>query len=116
MRLHRALAGLVLGAWLAAPMPSPASVGGGVLDFNGDEIARILQHGPWPPPPAVDPGNRWSAQPAAIALGRQLFFERRLSPDGRMSCATCHVPARAFTDGRAKSQGRVLLDRNAPTL
>jgi len=116
MRLHRVLAGLVLGAWLAAPMPSHASVGGGVLDFDGDEIGRILQHGPWPPPPAVDPGNRWSAQPAAVALGRQLFFERRLSADGRMSCATCHVPARAFTDGRAKSQGRVLLDRNAPAL
>ena len=41
-----------------------------------------------------------------VALGRQLFGDPRLSRDGRISCATCHVPDRAFVDpGRATSRG-----------
>ena len=31
------------------------------------------------------------------ALGRALFFDPRLSIDGAVSCATCHIPERAFT-------------------
>lgn len=53
-----------------------------------------------------------------IALGRRLFFDARLSADGRVSCASCHDPARAFGDGRQMSagvQGR-LGTRNAPAL
>jgi cytochrome c peroxidase len=42
---------------------------------------------------------------ARVALGRQLFFDTRLSADGSMSCASCHDPAHAFTDGRATSVG-----------
>lgn len=56
--------------------------------------------------------------PASVALGKKLFFEVRLSGDGTVACATCHDPARAFTDGRARSvgiQGRVG-QRNAPTV
>ena len=40
-----------------------------------------------------------------VALGRALFFDPVLSDDRSMSCATCHDPARAFTDGRAISVG-----------
>jgi cytochrome c peroxidase len=36
-----------------------------------------------------------------VELGRMLFFDTRLSADGTQSCASCHDPARAFTDGRA---------------
>ncbi len=56
--------------------------------------------------------------PEKIELGRKLFFEGRLSADGTVACATCHDPARAFTDGRPTSvgiQGRVG-QRNAPTI
>jgi cytochrome c peroxidase len=56
--------------------------------------------------------------PAAVALGKKLFFDARLSRDGTVSCATCHDPARAFTDGRPVSigvQGRAG-QRNAPTI
>ena len=35
--------------------------------------------------------------PEKIALGRQLFFDRRLSPNDTMSCAMCHVPTQGFT-------------------
>jgi cytochrome c peroxidase len=55
---------------------------------------------------------------ARVALGQRLFFESRLSGDGTVACATCHDPARAFTDGRPLSvgiHGRVG-QRNAPTI
>jgi len=56
--------------------------------------------------------------PAKIALGEKLFFDARLSADGTVACATCHDPARAFTDGRPVSvgiRGRVG-QRNSPTI
>ena len=40
-----------------------------------------------------------------VALGRALFFDRRLSANDQQSCADCHVPARAFTDGRRAARG-----------
>jgi cytochrome c peroxidase len=56
--------------------------------------------------------------PEKIALGRQLFHERRLSKDGSLSCAGCHDPKRAFTDGRATAHGvgGSVGPRNVPTL
>lgn len=53
-----------------------------------------------------------------IELGRQLFFDKRLSRDGTFACATCHIPERAFADGRRIAigiDGRVGR-RNVPTL
>jgi len=86
------------------------------VEFTGPEIRRILQHGPWPQPVRPDPSNRVSGNPDAIALGQRLYFDRRLSGDGAMSCAACHVPERAFTDARARAYGRAALDRNTPSL
>ena len=40
-----------------------------------------------------------------VELGRQLFYDPRLSGDGTVSCATCHQPERAFTDGRSRAVG-----------
>src|SRR2546426_9871007 len=37
---------------------------------------------------------------AKIEQGRRLFFDRRLSRDGSVSCSSCHDPERAFSDGR----------------
>ncbi len=48
-------------------------------------------------------GNQYSA--AKMELGRVLFFDKRLSADGTISCADCHDPNFAFTDGRAVSTG-----------
>ena len=56
---------------------------------------------------------------AALArLGKRLFFDPRLSGDATLSCATCHQPERAWTDGQALSQGYpgTLYFRNVPTL
>ncbi len=38
--------------------------------------------------------------PEKIELGKKLFFDRRLSGDGTMSCASCHIPELAYTDGQ----------------
>jgi cytochrome c peroxidase len=56
--------------------------------------------------------------PGKISLGQRLFFDRRLSADGTVSCSTCHDPALAFTDRKPTSvgiKGRVG-QRNAPTV
>ncbi|MGH7307368.1 MAG: cytochrome-c peroxidase [Candidatus Rokuibacteriota bacterium] len=97
-----------------------ALAGGGAaaspLDFTPPEVRRILQHGPWPPPMARDPSNRASGDPRAVALGHRLFFEPRLSANGAIACATCHVPERAWTDSRPRAVGLERLDRNTPTV
>src|SRR5919201_4462493 len=43
--------------------------------------------------------------PEKVRLGRWLFFDRRLSKDGTVSCATCHRPAHAFSEPTAHSTG-----------
>jgi len=55
---------------------------------------------------------------AKVELGRKLFFEPRLSADGSVSCASCHDPSRAFTDGKrvAEGIGGRRGTRNSPTL
>ncbi|MEZ0542455.1 cytochrome c peroxidase [Fibrella arboris] len=64
--------------------------------------------------------NQQRATPERIALGKQLFYDPILSGNAGRSCASCHQPDRAFTDGESKSMalgfgGRRAL-RNAPTL
>jgi len=57
--------------------------------------------------------------PAAAELGRSLFEDVILSRQRTTSCATCHRPGQAFTDGRAISRGNEPTDagvRNSPTL
>ena len=53
-----------------------------------------------------------------VALGKKLFFDNMMSRDSSLSCASCHQPQFAFSDGRQKSvgiKGREV-SRNAPTL
>ena len=53
-----------------------------------------------------------------VALGRALYFDKRLSVDGTVSCATCHDPALAFTDAKVLAIGGHDRrgTRNAPTI
>jgi cytochrome c peroxidase len=41
--------------------------------------------------------------PEMVALGKQLFFDNRLSKTGKMSCETCHHPDKGWTDGEVVS-------------
>lgn len=73
----------------------------------------------WAPVPAASaPALQWTAAnagqaqlaadvatPAIVALGQTLFFDARLSRKGQVSCASCHAPERAFTDGRPLAVG-----------
>lgn len=56
--------------------------------------------------------------PEKVALGRQLFFDERLSGDGTRSCYSCHVCDKGLTDGLAKAVGSFnkQLPRSSPTL
>jgi cytochrome c peroxidase len=55
------------------------------------------------PQPRVPVTNPMSQ--AKVRLGRYLFYDRRLSVNGRQSCASCHRQELAFTDGRATARG-----------
>jgi cytochrome c peroxidase len=56
--------------------------------------------------------------PDRVALGQALYFDKRLSIDGTVSCATCHDPANAFTDHDTVGRGvsNRAGTRNAPTI
>jgi len=84
--------------------------------FTESEIKIILSHGPWPAPAQPDPTNRVSGQADAIELGTRLFFDQRLSDNGTMACASCHVPERNWTDNLRRGVGKSEVDRNTPTL
>jgi cytochrome c peroxidase len=56
--------------------------------------------------------------PAKIALGKALFFDDRLSADGKISCDHCHSPEKGFTDQLPTSMGihAQFGQRNAPSI
>jgi len=93
-----------------------AALGRVAFAFTEAEIRAIIAHGPWPPAFVPDPSNRASGNPQAIVLGERLFFDRRLSADGRHSCARCHVPEINWTDGLPRARGLELVDRNTPSI
>ena len=96
LRLALSATLLCAGVGHAQPLAAP---------LQDEDIPRILTLGPWPPPVTPDPSNRVSGRPAAIAFGATLFHEPRLSRDGSLSCASCHQPARGFSDGLPRAQG-----------
>jgi len=73
---------------------------------------QLASYEPMPEPP----GNPTTAE--KVALGRQLFFDERLSVDGSRSCYSCHVCEKGLTDGLAKAvgAGNKQLTRSSPTL
>jgi cytochrome c peroxidase len=87
-------------------------------------LERMMSARPAVPPPGYPP-DVWEAlipddnelTPARVELGRKLYFERRLSRDGTVSCSTCHDVSRGFTDQRpvAEGIGDQLGRRNSPT-
>jgi cytochrome c peroxidase len=87
----------------AQPEPSRAEVAAAVETIEGFDNFLVLKD---------------SYDPREVGLGRDLFFDPRLSGGGTMSCASCHLPERAYSDGRPRSRGHggLPLLRNAPAL
>ena len=92
-----------------------AARGTAAVTFEAEEVEAILRLSPLPPPPP-DPTNVVADDPRAARLGQFLFFDRRLSANGRVACATCHDPARGFADGRPLARGIAAVSRHAPGL
>ena len=86
-------------------MPKPAA--------DGRDCRRLRRHRATPTTTsrcrrararqATPPDN--TASPEKTALGRELFFDARLSRDERVSCATCHQPDKGFSNGERFAKG-----------
>jgi len=82
------------------------------------DLLANLRHPPLglPPVPGLDDNPVTTAM---IALGRKLFFDRRLSLNATFSCAMCHIPEQGFTSNELQTavgiEGRTVR-RNAPSL
>lgn len=82
---------------------------------------------PPPPPPSFPALSRFQPMTipadnpmtaAKVELGRKLYYDERLSGDGKRSCYSCHVEERGLTDGRPLAVGAFdrTLTRSSPTL
>lgn len=110
-------AGCVASAQTAAPRAGAldrARLPAELAALTDEELGRVARMSPLPPLPA-DPTNRVADSDIASGMGHALFFDRRLSSVG-ISCATCHDPAKAFTDGLPLARGVETARRNAPTV
>lgn len=68
------------------------------------------------PPVPADPSNRVADDPRAVEFGQKLFFDKRLSANGQVACASCHAPDRQFQDGIALAKGLGTTDRRTMTV
>ncbi len=100
--------GVALALLSAACAPSPEG-------WSVSERATLLAMSPIPAPPPR-PTNAVADDPKAAALGARLFFDTGLSRTGKVSCATCHDPARRFTDGERVATAIGTGTRNTPTI
>lgn len=135
MRTLRLLIPVATAALLAAlgceetpPAPTTASTAKPTTTATGSAAPTAA---PLPPMPAAPPlpatpaplpelkatpDNPLTAE--KVALGKQLFFDKRLSKDGSASCETCHVPEKGWADGEklSKKVGGAMNTRHSPTL
>lgn len=102
MRKHHAFI-LAVGTFIATLACAPASASD---RWNPVEMEALksLWIGSLEPLPG-DPTNRYADNPRAAEFGKQLFFDTRLSSNGKVACATCHVPDRQFQDGTPLAAG-----------
>jgi cytochrome c peroxidase len=94
---------LIAVAWAAAP------IGVRWSEAEVEELGTMWIGSLEALPP--DPTNRVADDPRAVELGRQLFFDTRLSANGRVACATCHKPEQEFQDGTPLANGVGMTNR-----
>lgn len=93
------LGGLLFAGIVYAELPSQVVPPQTVLQAALELSLEALE----PVPP--DPSNRWADDPRAADFGKRLFFEPRLSSNGRIACGSCHDPRREFQDDVALAKG-----------
>ncbi len=106
-----------MGRWTkGVPIIAVLLVVGGFLSQSGAEGPYTLELplGLQKEAAYIPPDNPLTSE--KIELGRQLYFDSRLSADGTVSCATCHAPEKGFSDARSTSTGikGQVGGRNAP--
>lgn len=101
MPVNRYFVYLTLGLAVLLSSPDSIVIGGHLEPFKDVPVSSINPQ-----------------TPEKIELGKKLFFDRRLSGDGTMSCVTCHMPDQGFSDGQAISLSypTTMNWRNSPTL
>ncbi|EEB77614.1 Di-heme cytochrome c peroxidase family protein [marine gamma proteobacterium HTCC2148] len=103
-----------LGAFLAVKATFQSSP---AVHWSERELAlintlRIENLGPLP----ESPSNRFSDSKAAATLGKKIFFDKRFSRNGEISCASCHLPDYSFTDRLPRAKGLEEVDRRSMPL
>lgn len=89
----------------------------GQAAWSDDELAKLrsLWIGSLQPLP-IDPSNQYADNPRAAAFGQKLFFDTRFSSNGKVACATCHMPDKLFQDGTSLAHGVGTTNRRTMTL
>lgn len=85
------------------------------VNFSASEKAIIWKLSPLGQIPE-DPTNKYYKDEKAAHLGQYFFYEKRISSNGKISCATCHAPDKGFGDNKPLSKGLDTLLRHAPAL
>lgn len=110
-----------------APASKPDDAAVAVQPAAPADAASRIEEMELPPPPPVPglplglpsrPEHVPADNPARVALGRLLFFDKRLSWNASMSCASCHDPDKGWTDGRIRADNVAQKPnlRHTPTL
>ena len=103
---------LCLLAVIGTGLCSPSLLANDAIVFTTQEQSQIRGFGPWPMTMPADPGNEFSGVSRAESVGEQLFNDPGLSGNGKLSCASCHIKALGFTDGRPVAMGHAAHIRN----
>jgi cytochrome c peroxidase len=86
---------------LSVLVPAPGVFGGDLKgDFSPDELGKIYGLSPVPQVPE-DKTDAYADNASAAELGKTIFFDKRFSGSGNVSCATCHNPNLGWSDGNA---------------
>lgn len=103
---------IIFAAWLIIPRPSTESTSEDSINLTTESLQKALNDFKVSKEELqLSKENRRLAE-----FGRKLFFETKFSETGDISCATCHIPSRSFTDARRFAKGVDVGTINTPPI